>query len=192
MITLTKETGPASLDGIDKIRIGAAWDTSTGMSGGLIGKFKQRMGSDLDLVCIGVAGQTPVRYVGIDNLDPMSGAVVHSGDNTTGRGEGDDEEITVDFAKIPSNITELHFVIAAFKRGSSFTRAKNVDFNIYDGTGGTFDKVAQTMPSLFSQHNIHKVLRAFRDGGHWEMEVLDQSGTITQGDPNALLRFAIR
>ena len=37
-----------------------------------------------------------------------------------------------------------------------------------------------------------KVLRAFRDGGHREMEVLDQSGTITQGDPNALLRFAIR
>lgn len=192
MITLTKEAGPASLEGVEKLRIGAAWDTSTGMSGGLIGKIKQRIGSDLDLVCIGVAGNNPVRYVGIDNLDPMGGSVVHTGDNTTGRGEGDDEQIDVTFDKIPPNITELHFVIAAFKRGSSFDRAKNVEFNIYDGTGGQFDPVACTMPSLFGNHNAHKVLRAFRSDSHWEMEVEDRPGSITQGDPNSLLRFAIR
>lgn len=192
MIELTKETGPADLAGVDKLRVGVSWDTSTGMSGGLIGKLKQRMGSDLDLVCIGVAGSNPVRYVGIDNLDPMNGSVVHSGDNTTGRGDGDDEQIDVTFDRIPPNITELHFVIAAFKRGSSFDRAKNVTFNIYDGTGGQYDIVACAMPSLFSNNNIHKVLRAFRDGNTWQMEVDDRPGNISQGDPNSLLRFAIR
>lgn len=192
MITLTKDTGPADLTGVEKLRIGAAWDTSTGMSGGLIGRIKQKIGSDLDLVCIAMDGANPVRYVGVDNLDPMRGSVVHSGDNTTGRGEGDDEEIDVDFSKIPPNITELNFVIAAFKVGSSFNRAKNVEFNIYDGTGGQFDIVATTMPSLFSNHNIHKVLMASRVGSTWQMEVVEKAGTITQGDPNSLLRFAMR
>lgn len=192
MITLTKDTGPANLAGIEKLRIGVAWDTSTGMSGGLIGRIKKSIGSDLDLVCIALDGASPVRYVGVDNLDPMRGAVVHSGDNTTGKGEGDDEEIDVEFSKIPSNITELNFVIAAFKVGSSFSRAKNVEFNIYDGTGGQFDIVATAMPSLFSNHNIHKVLSAKRVGQTWEMEVVEKAGTITQGDPNSLLRFAMR
>lgn len=192
MITLTKETGPASLEGVTKLRVGAAWDTSTGMSGGILGRIKERRGSDLDLVCIGMAGNNPVRYVGLDNLDPMYGSVVHSGDNTTGRGDGDDETIDITFALVPDNITELHLVIAAFKRGSSFDRAKNVEFNIYDGTGGQFDIVAKTMPSLFSQHNAHKVLRAYRDGSSWQMEVDERPGTIQQGDPNALLRFAMR
>lgn len=192
MITLTKEMGPADLTGVDTLRVGAAWDTSTGMSGGFLGKLKERRGSDLDLIAIGMSGENPVRYIGLDNIDPLGGSVVHSGDNTTGRGDGDDETIDVKFARIPATITALYFVIAAFKRGSSFDRAKNVDFNVYDGTGGQFDLVANAMPTLFSSHNAHKVLRAFREGGTWQMEVVNQAGTIEQGDPNSLLRFAMR
>lgn len=192
MITLTKNTGPADLTGVEVLRVGISWDTSTGMSGGILGRIKERMGSDLDLLAIGMSGASPVRYVGVDNLDPMRGAVVHSGDNTTGRGDGDDEIIDVTFSRIPPAIDALNFVVAAFKPGSSFARAKNVDFNIYDGTGGQFELVANAMPSLFSSNNIHQVLKASRAGSTWQMEVVEQAGNIRQGDTNSLLRFAMR
>ena len=202
MITLTKESGPADFAGVERVRIGGAWDTSTGMSGGFIGRLKERRGTDLDVVAILMSGDEPVRYCGLDNPDPLgNGSILHSGDNTTGRGDGDDETITLEFGRIPAVITAVYFTIMAFKRGSSFDSAKNVSFNIYDGTGGSFDKVAEIMPSLLGNHNAHKVARAYRSDGDvvepgepsaWMFEVVNEKGTIQQGDSNSLLRFAMR
>lgn len=190
---LKKGDEPANLAGITKLRVGLAWDTSTGMSGGFIGRLKERMGSDLDLIVIGAnENNKAVRYVGLDNLDPMNGAIVHSGDNTTGKGDGDDESVDIDLAKIPAPIHFLHVVAAAMKVGSSFKRAKNVDFNVYDGSDGEYTLVAQAMPELTSSKNIHQVLKLFRSGNTWRMDVPDAAGTIQQGDPEALMRFALR
>lgn len=190
---LKKGDEPANLAGITKMRVGLAWDTSTGMSGGIIGRIKERFGSDLDLIVIGAnENNKAVRYVGLDNLDPMNGAVVHSGDNTTGRGDGDDESVDIDLTKIPAPIHFLHIVAAAMKVGSSFKRAKNVDFNVYDGSDGEYSLVAQAMPELTSNKNIHQVLKLFRSGTTWKMDVPDAAGTIQQGDPEALMRFALR
>lgn len=190
---LKKGDEPANLAGITKLRVGLAWDTSTGMSGGFIGRLKERMGSDLDLIVIGAnENNKAVRYVGLDNLDPMNGAIVHSGDNTTGKGDGDDESVDIDLAKVPAPIHFLHVVAAAMKVGSSFKRAKNVDFNVYDGSDGEYTLVAQAMPELTSSKNIHQVLKLFRSGNTWRMDVPDAAGTIQQGDPEALMRFALR
>lgn len=202
MILLTKETGPADFSGVERVRIGASWDVSTGMSGGLMGKFKERRGTDLDVIGILMSGENPVRYCGLDNPDPLNnGSVLHSGDNNTGRGDGDDETITLEFSRIPRVVTAVYFTIMAFKRGASFDRAKNVSFNVYDGTGGTFDRVAEIMPSLLGNHNAHKVARAYRADGEvtesgepsaWMFEVVNEQGTVPQGDTNSLLRFAMR
>lgn len=190
---LKKGDEPANLAGVTKLRVGLAWDTSTGMSGGFIGRLKERMGSDLDLIVIGAnENNKAVRYVGLDNLDPMNGAIVHSGDNTTGKGDGDDESVDIDLAKVPAPIHFLHVVAAAMKVGSSFKRAKNVDFNVYDGSDGEYTLVAQAMPELTSSKNIHQVLKLFRSGNTWRMDVPDAAGTIQQGDPEALMRFALR
>lgn len=190
---LKKGDEPANLAGVTKLRVGLAWDTSTGMSGGFIGRLKERMGSDLDLIVIGAnENNKAVRYVGLDNLDPMNGAIVHSGDNTTGKGDGDDESVDIDLTKIPAPIHFLHVVAAAMKVGSSFKRAKNVDFNVYDGSDGEYTLVAQAMPELTSSKNIHQVLKLFRSGNTWRMDVPDAAGTIQQGDPEALMRFALR
>lgn len=199
MILLTKDTGPADFAGVERVRIGGAWDVSTGMSGGLMGKLKERRGTDLDVIGILMSGEDPVRYCGLDNPDPLgNGSVLHSGDNTSGRGDGDDETITVDFARVPAVITAINFTIMAFKRGASFDRAKNVSFNVYDGTGGSFEKVAEIMPSLLGSYNGHNVARAFRHratpehASMWMFEVINAPGVIQQGDSNSLLRFAMR
>lgn len=192
MITLTKEDGPADLDGVTHLSIGVSWDPTGGSSGGMLGTIRRKTGTDLDLIAIAMQGTDPVRLAGLDSLNPMgNGSLVHSGDNQTGHGDGDDETVTVEFARIPPNITSIVFVAAAYKRGSSFQKARNISFKVYDATGGSSQQVAEIWPSLLTQDNGCAVAKAMRVGSSWKLEVINVTGKIKQGDEYALMRFAI-
>ncbi|MDX6346637.1 MAG: hypothetical protein QOF84_1427 [Streptomyces sp.] len=192
MLTLKKEDGPADLGGVTHMSIGVSWDPTVGSSGGVIGKIRQKTGTDLDLIAIAMAGAEPVRLAGLDSLDPMgNGALVHSGDNQTGRGDGDDETVTVVFDKVPSNITSIVFVAAAYKKRSAFQNARNISFKVYDATGGSTQQVADIWPSLLTNDNGCAVAKAIRDGASWKLQVINETGKIKQGDEQSLMRFAM-
>lgn len=193
MITLTKEDGPADLDGVTHLSIGVSWDPTAGSSGGLMGKIRRNVGTDLDLIAIAMQNSDPVRLAGLDSLDPMgNGSLTHSGDNQTGRGEGDDETVTVEFARIPPNITSIVFVAAAYKKGSAFQKARNISIKVYDATGGSIQQVADIWPSLLTNDNGCAVAKAMRVGGSWKLQVINETGKIKQGDERDLMRFAVR
>ncbi|MFF3312524.1 TerD family protein [Streptomyces sp. NPDC002952] len=192
MHTLTKEDGPADLPGVTKLGIGASWDTTTGGSGGLMGFARKSRGTDLDAFAILMAGPDPVRFAGLDVSDPLkNGAVTHSGDNQTGHGEGDDELIEVSFDRVPAHVTSVVFVCAAYKRGSDFRKAANVSFKVYDSSGGTTVQVADIWPSLLGSGNAVAVAKAVRTPAGWTLEVINERGTVKQGDQDSLLRFAV-
>lgn len=190
-VMLTKDMGAADLDGVTHLAIGAAWDTSTGGSGRLLGALKQRIGTDLDNVAIAVQGDQPVVYVGLDNPDPLNGSIVSSGDEHTGKSAGDDETITVDFAKVPAEITSILFTVAAFKKGTDFSKAKNVGISVYDNTGGTSDKVATIRPSLLGTGNLIVVAKAVRGPQGWTLEVINKDKKVKQGDFRSLLTAVV-
>jgi stress response protein SCP2 len=191
MITLAKEDGPADLTGVTHLSIGVSWDPTSGSSGGLAGVLKRKLGTDLDLIAILCQGGEPVRLAGLDSLDPVgNGAIVHSGDNQTGNGVGDDETVTVDFSRVPRNITSVVFVAAAHKKGSAFSKARNVSFKVYDATGGSSQQVADIWPSLMATGNANGVAKAVRNGDSWALEVINHMGKTKQGDEISLLRFA--
>ncbi|WP_367046077.1 TerD family protein [Streptomyces sp. Je 1-332] len=192
MITLKKEDGPADLGGVTRLSIGVSWDPTVGSSGGLMGKLRQKAGTDLDLIAIAMAGADPVRLAGLDSLDPLgNGSLVHSGDNQTGKGDGDDETVTVEFDRVPENITAIVFVAAAYKKRSAFQNARNISFKVYDATGGSTQQVADIWPSLLTNDNGCAVAKAIRDGGSWKLQVINETGKIKQGDEQALMRFAM-
>jgi stress response protein SCP2 len=190
-IMLTKDMGAADLAGVTHLAIGAAWDTSTGGSGRILGALKQRLGTDLDNVAIAMQGDQPVVYVGLDNENPLEGSIVSSGDEHTGKSAGDDETITVDFAKVPAEITSILFTVAAFKRGTDFSKAKNVQISVYDNTGGTSQKVATIRPSLLGDGNLIVVAKATRGASNWTLEVVNEDKRITQGAFKSLLRAVV-
>lgn len=194
-ITLTKENGPADLTGVTHLDMGLAWDTSTGGSGGIVGKLKQRLGSDLDAIGILMQGDKPVQYVGLDNLDPCeNGSILHSGDETRGNASGDDETVTMRFADVPQDITAVLLVATAYKLGSDMKRAKNIKVTLYDSTGGSKDAVAVIKPSLLSTKNVMAIARVDRrtDGaGAWSLSVVDGEYSIKQGEMDQLLKGAI-
>lgn len=193
MLTLSKSDGAAQLDGMTKLEVGVSWDTTGGGNPGVFGRLMRSIGTDLDLIAIVVNkdGQ-PVRFAGLDQLDPLKdGTLSHSGDNQTGRGEGDDETVTAQLDRMSGNAETIVFVAAAFKRGSSFGRAANVSFKVYDSSDGVKTQVADIWPSLTDAGNACAVAKAYRSNGSWELTVLNIMGNITQGDRSSLLKFGL-
>ena len=90
-------------------RIGLGWDTN-----------KYDGGSDFDLdasvFLLGANGKVlrDEDFVFYNNLNGRNGAVVHTGDNRTGEGDGDDEAIIIDFTKIPPEIEKIAVAVTIF------------------------------------------------------------------------------
>jgi len=189
-MSLSKADGAADLPGVTGLHIGLSWDTSTGGAGAFLGKIREMKGTNLDLLAYAMQGEKPVSYAGLDNQDPEPG-IHHTGDNKTGKADGDDELVQIDFAKVPPEITGVLFAVAAFQRGTSFGKAKNVKIRVYDATGGSPTEVAVVRPSLLGNANFIGVAKAFRSGSGWQFEVVDKTGNITQGKPESLIRAAV-
>ena len=91
--------------GLSKIVIGLGWDTN---------KYDGGADFDLDVAAflLGDSGKvnSDSDFIFYNNLVGGAGSVNHTGDNLTGEGEGDDEQIKVDLSKVPSNISKVTFI----------------------------------------------------------------------------------
>ena len=130
-INLAKADG-----GLQRVSIGLAWDPIETKSGGLFGMFKStsKEAVDLDASCVIREDGGKVNAVYFGNLRAYGNAVVHSGDNLTGEGDGDDETITVDLTRLPDGIDQLTFTISSF-RGQTFQKIQNAYCHIRDEKG---------------------------------------------------------
>ena len=126
-ISLSKEA-----PGLTKLMCGLGWDVGKKSGGGFFGAFGGSQDFDLDstVLCLDannkLASKNDIVYFG--NLKHPSGGITHLGDNLTGAGEGDDEVILVDLAKIPAQISKLVFVVTiyqAVKRKQDFGQVAN-------------------------------------------------------------------
>jgi tellurium resistance protein TerD len=126
-ISLSKEA-----PGLTKIMCGLGWDVAKSSGGGLFGSFSATQEFDLDtsVICLDgkgkVSGTKDIIYFG--NLSNSSGSIVHLGDNLTGAGEGDDEQIMIDLSRIPSTIDKLVFTVniyECFARKQDFGMVQN-------------------------------------------------------------------
>lgn len=203
-INLNKDNaGPgnaANLDEVTHLRFGAAWDQSMRGQSGLLGRLSRKGGADLDLIAVLMQGSKAVKYVGMDNLNPLNGAIVHSGDETKGAKEGDDEVIDVDFARIPTSYDAIFFTVSVFKKGGmgtamqdeGFQGAKNVEFHVYNTSHGTPVLDAEIMPDLAGTENgclVAKVSRthATDTTAPWKIEVYEEMVSFEKGSMQALL-----
>lgn len=113
-----------SLDkGIVKALIGLGWDTK---------KYDGGFDFDLDAAAflLGENGkvQSDDDFIFYNNLVSRNDAVVHTGDNLTGDGDGDDEIITIDFTKIPLNVSKIAITVTihdAINRKQNFGQVSN-------------------------------------------------------------------
>lgn len=117
-ISLNKEA-----PGLKKILIGLGWDTNASDTGADF---------DLDASVFLLDSNAKVAnekdFIFYNNLSSSDGSVVHTGDNRTGEGDGDDESIKVDLSKISSSIKEIAIVVTiheAAQRKQNFGMVRN-------------------------------------------------------------------
>ncbi len=130
-ISLDKEAGTD----LRRIRMGLGWDPikPSGFFGKLLGS---ETAVDLDASCIVLDSQRhPVEVVWFRQLQSGDGLIVHSGDNRTGDGSGDDETISVNLEALPGNIRYLVFTVNSFL-GQSFEKVGNAYCRILDDLTG--------------------------------------------------------
>src|SRR5687767_452166 len=118
-----------------KFVIGLGWDTNSSSTGSAF---------DLD-ASIFIMGDnkkilTDDFFVFYNNATSPDGAVEHTGDNLTGAGDGDDEQIQIDLSKIDPRATEICVVVTIHEaevRRQNFGQVRNSFIRIFDATTNT-------------------------------------------------------
>ncbi len=170
-ISLDKEAGAV----LTQITMGLGWDAvkTRGLFGLDFGGRDQDI--DLDASCIMFdEGNKPVDVAWFRQLKSRDGSVVHTGDNRTGAGDGDDERINVDLSRVPAHVKSLVFTVNSFT-GQNFSQVKNAFCRIVNAQDQK--EVARYDLSVQGSHSAQVMAKLYRHGGEWKMHAIGENGT---------------
>lgn len=155
--------------GITKYDIGMGWDP------------RATDGQDFDLDAIAVMLNADGKITGADdviffnNLNSKCGSLVHTGDNLTGEGDGDDEVIKVDLSLVPETVNTIAFSAIIFKaveRGQNFGQVSNAYIRAVSDAG---TEVARfDLSEDYSTHTSIILGELYRHNGEWKFNALGE------------------
>ena len=129
-VSLTKDN-----PGLKNVVVGLGWDVNSFDTGGSF---------DLDAAAFMLTDNGKVAssdsFIFYGNAKDSSGSVQHLGDNLTGIGDGDDEQIKIDLGKVPDNISKIAFTVTIYEaeeRRQNFGQVANAFIRIYNEQDGT-------------------------------------------------------
>jgi tellurium resistance protein TerD len=149
--------------------VGLGWDTNESSNG---------FDFDLD-ASIFVLGEnkkllTDNHFVFYNNLTCPDGAVQHTGDNLTGEGEGDDESVIIDLAKVNSKVSEICVVVTIHDsetRKQNFGQVRNSFVRIVDNS--TNEEVMKfELDEDFSTETAVEFGRIYKRNDDWKFEAV--------------------
>ncbi|MGG3562507.1 TerD family protein [Neobacillus rhizosphaerae] len=174
-VDLTK-TNP----GLTNVVVGLGWDTN-----------KYDGGNDFDLdssvFLLGENGKVTneTDFVFYNNPQGANGAVVHTGDNRTGAGDGDDEQVKINLTTVPANIQRIAFTITiheADSRNQNFGQVSNSYARIFNEATGE-ELIRYDLGEDFSIETAIVVGELYRHNGEWKFSAI---GSGYQGGLAAL------
>lgn len=168
-VSLAKVAADAGIQGgLSKVIVGLGWDTNR-YDGGE--KF------DLDAAAFMLGANGKVRtdsdFIFYNNKNGQG--VTHTGDNRTGEGEGDDEQIIVELNQVPADVNKISFTVTideADKRNQSFGSVENAYARLVDATTGT-ELVRCDLTEDFSVETAIVVVELYRHNGEWKFGAVE-------------------
>jgi tellurium resistance protein TerD len=164
-VSLTK-----AAPGLTSVVVGLGWDLRT------------TTGADFDLdssaLLLDAGGKVPTdqHFVFFNNLASPEGSVQHLGDNLTGEGEGDDEQIKVDLSAVPSEVDKIVFPVSIYDaeaRGQSFGQVRNAFIRVVNSDGG--GEIARYDLSEDASTETAMVFgELYRNGAEWKFRAVGQ------------------
>lgn len=166
--------------GLKNIMVGLGWDVNA---------FDSGADFDLDAAVFMLAdnGKCPTEneFIFYGNLEHSSESVKHMGDNLTGEGEGDDEQVQIELTKIPANITKIAFTVTIYDaetRRQNFGQVSNAFIRIVDEATNT-ELIRYDLGEDFSIETAVVVGELYRHNGEWKFNAI---GSGFQGGLAAL------
>ncbi len=163
-VDLTK-TNP----GLSKVIVGLGWDTN-----------RYDGGKDFDLdasvFLLGDNGKvgSDSDFVFYNNATGGNGSVVHTGDNRTGAGDGDDEQTNIDLNNVPAAIQRITFAITihdAESRSQNFGQVSNAYVRILNGDSNQ-ELIRYDLGEDFSIETALVVGELYRHNGEWKFSAI--------------------
>ena len=166
--------------GLKKIMVGLGWDVNA---------FDTGADFDLDaaVFMLGTNGKCPTdkEFIFYSNLKHPSESVIHQGDNLTGEGDGDDEQIMVDLTKVPANIERIAFTVTIYDsdvRHQNFGQVSNAYIRLVDESTGV-ELIHYDLGEDFSIETAAVVGELYKNNGEWKFNAI---GSGFQGGLAAL------
>ncbi|WP_431781674.1 TerD family protein [Streptomyces chumphonensis] len=164
-VSLTKEA-----PNLTAVLVGLGWDarTTTGAD------------FDLDASALLASGQGKVlsdqHFVFFNNLKSPDGSVEHTGDNTTGEGDGDDEAIKVNLAGVPAEVEKIVFPVSIYEaetRQQSFGQVRNAYIRVVNQADGR-ELARYDLTEDASTETAMVFGELYRHAGEWKFRAIGQ------------------
>jgi tellurium resistance protein TerD len=164
-VSLTKEA-----PGMQRVTVGLGWDART----------TDGQPFDLDASAVGVDANGRVlsdqHFVFFNNTRSPDGAIEHSGDNVTGEGAGDDEQIRVDLTGAPAGLDRVVFPVSIYDaetRGQNFGQVRNAFIRVINQAG----EAEITRYDLSEDASTETAMvfgEVYRNGAEWKFRAVGQ------------------
>ena len=164
-VSLSKEA-----PGLDRIMVGLGWDV----------RATDGQDFDLDSSAFLCKSDGKVRndadFVFYNNKNAAGGAVIHQGDNRTGEGEGDDEQIEITLSKMPADVDKVAVVVTIHEgdtKGQTFGQVSNAFIRLVD-TSNNNEVVRFDLSEDASVETAMILGEVYRHGAEWKFRAVGQ------------------
>jgi len=166
-VSLAKVASDAGIAALDKITVGLGWD---------VNRYDGGADFDLDAAAfmLGNTGKVRSEADFIFYNNKKGPGVEHTGDNRTGAGEGDDEQIKVVLSQIPADVEKISFTVTidqADTRNQNFGMVENSFIRIVDDATGT-ELIRYDLGEDFSVETAIVVAELYRNNGEWKFNAI--------------------
>ena len=164
-VSLTKEA-----PGLTAVTVGLGWDV------------RSTTGTDFDLDASAILADANGKVTGdkdfvfFNNLQSSDGSVKHLGDNLTGEGEGDDEQVNVDLAAVPANVDKVVFAVSIYEgdsRGQSFGQVRNAFIRVVNQADSS-ELARYDLSEDASTETAMIFGELYRNGAEWKFRAVGQ------------------
>jgi tellurium resistance protein TerD len=164
-VSLSKEA-----PGLTDVVVGLGWDvrTTTGTEFDL----------DASAIVVGADGKvvSDKHFIFFNNLTSPDGTVEHTGDNLTGEGEGDDEQVKVNLASLPAEVDKVVFPVSIYDaetRSQSFGQVRNAFIRVVNAAGNA-EIARYDLTEDASTETAMVFGELYRNGAEWKFRAVGQ------------------
>lgn len=154
----------------NRVQVGLSWDVENGQN------------IDLDSSCVAVDRQGNIllhETVYYGNLTNSNASLVHSGDETHGIGEGDDELIRCDLDRIPTTVLALYFILTIATPNKTFADIKSAQVRMISTE--TKVGICRFVPHEFGPHTAMFLVRLARENeDQWVMTPIEGTESVAR------------